>query len=326
MKSKVLIISGATATGKTALALKLANQFGAELISADSRQVYQEMDIVTGKDLPKKASFSQDIKLSKALNLDIGKYDFAGIPVWGLDLVKPDGEFSIAHFYRFVEPVIQNIISRDKLPIIVGGTGFYLKTLWQTPETLFVPQNCSLRNHLNLQSTQNLQDELQKLDNQKFTQMNYSDQNNPRRLIRAIEVAKFKKQNLDQLKNYHKLDFDILHLNIYTDLDLLAGKIKKRVITRLNDGAIKETQNLLQKYHKNLPSLSALRYKEIQIYLDNKITKQELIDLWSLHELQYAKRQLTFFKKLKNIRRIYSENREYLSQTKLLVQKWLRNR
>lgn len=326
MKPKVLIISGATATGKTSLAIKLAKQFKAELISADSRQVYQGMNIVTGKDLPKNVKFSDDFNLSKQLDLQIGSYDFEGIPVWGLDLVKPDQEFSIAHFYKFIKPIIQNIISRNKLPIVVGGTGFYIKTLWQVPETLFVPQNCSLRNDLNLQSTQNLQDQLKKLDQQRFAQMNHSDQNNPRRLIRAIEVAKFKKQNSDQLANYHKLNFDILHLNINNDLDLLADKIKKRVITRLDDGAIKETQNLLQKYDKDLPSLSALGYKEIQTYLDNKHTKQELIDLWALHELQYAKRQLTFFKKLQNVSRIYPKNRKYLSQVKLLVQKWLENR
>jgi tRNA dimethylallyltransferase len=163
---KVLIICGPTATGKTTLAARLAKKFKGELISADSRQVYKGMDIVTGKDKPQ------------------------GVIIHGLDLVKPDQEFSAAHFVKVASTLINQISKRKKLAIIVGGTGLYLDSLINPPQTLTIKPNWSLRKKLEQKSIHYLQQQLKKLNPSKWRQMNHSDRLNPRRLIRAIEVEK----------------------------------------------------------------------------------------------------------------------------------------
>ncbi len=322
---KVVIISGPTATGKTSLALKLAKQFNGELISADSRQVYKDMDIVTGKDLPNGVKFEK--KHINISNLNIGTYDFGGIPVWGLDLVYPDQEFSISHFYKFIKKILNDVFHRGKLPIIVGGTGFYIKSLWQTPSTFDIPPNCSLRNSLALYSVDQLQNQLKSIDNKKFVNMNYSDKHNPRRLIRAIEVAEFNLINSNNIKkninNEDRLKLDLLHFNLFTDISTIEKNIKQRVLFRFNNGAVNETKNILNKYNPNLKSMSALGYKEIQSFIKKEINKMQLINLWSLHEFQYAKRQITWFKKVKNIKQINISSENYLIELKLLVQNWL---
>ncbi len=162
---KILIVCGPTATGKTQLAANLAKKFNGELISADSRQVYRGMDVVTGKDWPKDTT------------------------IYGYDLVRPDENFSVAHFVTHARTLINQIIKRKKLPIVVGGTGLYINSLVNPPETLSVNPDWQLRKRLETKSTRQLQDQLKKLNPQRWRQMNHSDQLNPRRLIRAIEVG-----------------------------------------------------------------------------------------------------------------------------------------
>jgi tRNA dimethylallyltransferase len=158
---KVLIVCGPTATGKTALAAKLAKQFSGEIISADSRQVYQEMDIVTGKDRPR------------------------GVTILGYDLVKPDENFSVAHFIDFAVPQIKALVKKRKLPIVVGGTGLWLKALVEPIETIAVSPNPQLRKNLKDFSAGKLFKLLKELNSVRAKNMNHSDRNNPRRLIRS---------------------------------------------------------------------------------------------------------------------------------------------
>ena len=169
MDKKIIIISGPTASGKTGLALKLVKELGGELISADSRQIYQQMNIVTGKDL------SEDAKLNEE-----GFYDFDGVKVWGLDLVKPDQNFDVSDFVKYAQEKIKEIQSRSKLPIIVGGTVFWIRSLLNPPETLGMPQDQALRKELSKLNVKELQRELTKVDIDKFSSMNNSDRNNPR--------------------------------------------------------------------------------------------------------------------------------------------------
>ncbi|MDZ7586852.1 MAG: isopentenyl transferase family protein, partial [Patescibacteria group bacterium] len=154
---KILIICGPTATGKTKLAVTLAKKFSGEIISADSRQIYQGMDIVTGKDLPAAKQ--------------------AGITIYGYDLIKPDEEFSVAHFVKYAHDLINQI----RFPIIVGGTGLYLNSLINPPPTLTIPPNWQLRKKLEKKSAVQLQKALMKINPIRFNQMNHSDQLNPRR-------------------------------------------------------------------------------------------------------------------------------------------------
>ena len=174
---KLLIICGSTATGKTNLALKLSKIFSGQIISADSRQVYKGMDIGTGKDLPQKAKQYKD-----------GHYLIKKIKVWGYDLVKPNQDFSVAHFINFAIPRIKKIWTARELPILVGGTGLYLQALTKPLNTIAIPADQVLRQQLSKLNVLSLQKKLKKLDFDKYQKMNHSDQHNPRRLIRAIEI------------------------------------------------------------------------------------------------------------------------------------------
>ena len=180
--NKLLVICGPTATGKTSLGILLAKKVDGEIISADSRQVYIGMDLGTGKDLPKNSEF-------KIQNSKIGYYLFDKIPVWMIDIVKPNQEFSAADFVGLASKVINDINSRNKLSIIVGGTGFYIKALIDGVDTLGIPPDWELRKQLGLKSTAELFEMLSRINSEKSASMNSSDKQNPRRLIRAIEVA-----------------------------------------------------------------------------------------------------------------------------------------
>ena len=208
---QLLIICGPTATGKTALALHLAKKFGGELISADSRQVYRGMDIGTGKDIDQKSKIkNQNEKLNPSFTSPLIKGRRGGVnkkftvgfrnkdevPIWLVDIVEPDYVFNVGEFKQLAEAVIQDIWQRGKLPIIVGGTGLYVRALLRPWDGIFIPPNASLRQKLDKLTVEELQTELKKNTSEKFESMNHSDRFNPRRLVRAIEVEEWKKQNV----------------------------------------------------------------------------------------------------------------------------------
>ena len=192
--NKLLFIVGPTATGKTALALSLAKKFGGELISADSRQVYRGMDIGTGKDLPSNSelrimNYELGIR-SKKLKIGYRKRD--EVPIWLVDIVEPDYVFNVGEYKHLAGEIIQDIQARKKLPIVVGGTGLYVRALLRPWDEIFIPPNAILRRKLDKLTVEELQIELKKITAEKFESMNHSDQNNPRRLIRAIEIETWK--------------------------------------------------------------------------------------------------------------------------------------
>lgn len=249
----MLIIIGPTATGKTALGVKLAKKYNGEIISADSRQVYKGMDIGTGKD----------------------KAEYGDIPVWGVDLVDPDYNFNVSDFVKFASEKIAEIQKRGKLPIIVGGTILYIKSLLHPPETLHIPQNAKLRAELNKLSIDELQKKLG------ASRLNASDFNNPRRLIRAIEISQTNN------KPTSRPDYSYKIISLIAPLASIYGWIDRRVDERLKQGAAAEVEQLLAEgFSLDLPSFTATGYREV-----------ESPELWKQKERQYAKRQITFIKK-----------------------------
>jgi tRNA dimethylallyltransferase len=268
---QIICVVGSTATGKTKKALELASTHPSILVSADSRQVFKGMDIVPGKDHPKDVS------------------------VYGIDLVEPDEACSVSVWYDAVAPHISAAIDTGKQVIVVGGTGLYIKAITDGIETMSVPLDQNLREKLGSFTVLELQDKLKKLDTTKFESMNHSDQLNPRRLIRAIEVA-------TNGQSLHKIDLGkatpkIIGLK-YIDSNLQKEKIHARVLSRLELGAIAETQTLLKKYNRDLQSMSALGYRSIIKYLDNELSKDEMIESWVHDEMAYVKRQMTWFHKV----------------------------
>ena len=226
--NKLFIISGPTAAGKTRVALGLAKKLDGELISADSRQVYKGMDVVTGKDLGN-AQFSitndqLQQRVSQKVNkpVTVGTYTIKSVPVWGLDLIEPDEAFDVSMFIPFAREVTEDIWQRGKLPIIIGGTGFYIRGLLNPYETVGIPVNVNLRKELEKLPVGELQQRLKEINLQKWEQMNESDCNNPRRLVRAIEVGEYEKvQNTKhQEQGVEKLRTSHLILRTACGLDL----------------------------------------------------------------------------------------------------------
>lgn len=268
--NKLLAIVGPTATGKTNLALKLSIQQPSILISADSRQVYKGMDIVTGKDHPK------------------------DVTIYGIDLISPNESCSVAIWHSAVYPHIIKAWENGILPIIVGGTGLYVKALTEGIATMSVPINQALRAELVNNSIAQLQAQLISLSQDKFNSMNNSDQHNPRRLIRAIEVASSPHNTHQSSIVNPKSEMIGLY---YSSQSIQEDMIRERVIQRLSLGAIEETKLLITRYGTNLQSLSAIGYKTIIDYLNHLISQDQMIELWVKGELDYAKRQMTWFRK-----------------------------
>lgn len=268
-----LYIVGTTGTGKTALATRLANTTPTILVSADSRQLYRGMDIVTGKDHPKDHNLV------------------------GVDLADPDVEYSVSQWYDAVKPIYSAGLRSGKQVVVVGGTGLYVRALIDdgSIQTLAIPQNPALRTRLMHCSTHELQDLLKTQGPHVFARLNHSDQNNPRRLVRALEVLSY---NPNISYTHNPSPTQQLHGLYYKDINLQQKVIRERVYSRIEQGAILETKQLLTRYSPSLQSFSALGYLLIKSYLQGDISKKVLVENWTNAELSYAKRQYLYFRKM----------------------------
>lgn len=298
--NKLLIICGPTATGKTALGLKIAKQFNGEIISADSRQVYKGMDIGTGKDLPKNVKWqNSNVKWS---GKKVGFHTVNDTKMWGYDVVKPHESFNVSHYIEITRNILGSVWNRGKLPIVVGGTGLYIDSLLNPPETATVKPNRLLRKKLVNYPINKLQHILEELNPTRFNQMNSSDQNNPRRLVRAIEIARAGKTKINNHQKIKPLQAETLWIGLTLPRATLNQQIKQRVGERLSQGMEKEVESLTRLYPDwKYPALSATGYQEVRAHLSRKMTKQEAAKTWVMREQQYARRQITWFKKNPNI-------------------------
>ncbi|MBI2009593.1 MAG: tRNA dimethylallyltransferase [Candidatus Chisholmbacteria bacterium] len=315
---QVLIICGPTATGKTSLALKLAHKFSGEIISADSRQVYKGMNVGTGKDIPRNIKYQiSNIKYSYASPASSGgigrsfspaqnknkKIPFYGngTKIWGYDLAKPNQEFSVSHFVRIASAVINDIQRRNKLSIIVGGTGLYINSLLKSPQTIFIPQNKTLRQTLGSKSVTELQQELKKVNRKHFNQLNSSDKNNPRRLVRSIEVALYLRHHPPP--KVTSPTYNPLWIGLVAPQKTLDALIEERVRKRAGKNMDQEVRTLIRQYSnwQQLPAFSATGYQFWRAYLEGKLSQKAALKLWVTSEKQYARRQLTWFRKTQKI-------------------------
>jgi len=271
-KPKIIVILGQTATGKSSLAVKIAKKVNGEIISADSRQVYKGLDLGTGK---------------------ITKKEMQGIPHYLLDVVNAKSKFTVVDYKKFADKKIKEIIARGKTPIICGGTGFYIDAVIKNvifPEVL---PNEKLRKILNKKTTEDLFEMLKKLDKRRAKNI---DSKNKIRLIRAIEIVK-ELGKVPSLKKKNS-NYEFVKIGLFMPLELLKEKINKRLISRVESGMLKEIQNL----HKNGLSWKrmeelGLEYRYVALYLQKKITKQEMLEKLNSEIFKYAKRQMTYFKR-----------------------------
>lgn len=274
MKKKVLVILGPTASGKSDLAVKLAKKFGGEIISADSRQVYKGLDIGTGK---------------------ITKQKMQGIPHHLLDVVDPGKQFSVAKYKKLALNSLQYIVTNSKLPIVVGGTGFYIDALTGRVNFPDVPPNKLLRNKFNELSKEKLFEILKRKDPRRAETI---DPHNKVRLIRALEIVR-KIGSVPQLGSpTSKYNFVFIGLKP----DNLDKRIYKRLLVRF-EPMIREGKKLHKQglSYKRMYELG-LEYRYIGMYLQNKIDKEEMAEKLNTAIRQYAKRQMTWFKRNKKIK------------------------
>ncbi len=279
-KRKIIVILGPTASGKTGLGVKLAHQFNGEIVSADSRQVYKGMDIGTGKDLDE---FNFEVNGEK---IEIKHYL--------IDIVEPNDEYNIARFQVDAYEAIDNILKQKKLPIIVGGSGLYLQVIVDGYGLSETKNDKSLRDELEEKSIDELLNELKSL-NKKFVQeLNNSDKNNKRRLIRYIEVLKSKSRPKTSSPKY-----DCLILGLTWEREILRDRIYKRLIERLEKEGMVEEVEILNREGVNWKRLRSfgLEYKFISMYLQDEIDYDEMVEKLNNAIGKFAKQQISWFRR-----------------------------
>ena len=316
---KLLVICGPTSTGKTTLATALAKKFNGELISADSRQVYRGMDIGTGKDIPEGA------KIKLPWFQKYGFYEINGAKIWGYDVADPRHEFNVAQYIKFAERLISDIVKRGKTPILVGGTGLYIKAVVDGIATASIPKNNLLRKNLEKATAEELFEKLAQMDSLKAGQMNTSDKMNPRRLVRAIEVAMWKINNGQKEKEIEKKkkDLEVLMIGLNAPEKFIYARIKSRVAQRVKAGIKKEVENLLKKHVTwGMPSMSSMGYRQWKDYFDNKKSEAEVVKEWESEEKKYVRRQMVWFKKDKRIYWFDTTDPNYPKNVEKSVEKW----
>jgi len=289
-KPKVVVIVGQTATGKSDLGVRLARDFNGEIISADSRQVYKGLNIGTGK------------ITTKAMR---------GIPHHLLNVANPKKQFTVAQYKKLAEKKIEEILKRGKIPIVVGGTGFYIDALLGDMSIPTVPPNYTLRKKLEKKSTEQLFEQLKKVDPARAKAI---EQKNKRRLIRAIEIA----TSLGNVPKEKKRgqQYDVLKIGIAMSDEKLKEKIKTRLLMRIRYGMIAEAKKL---HKKGLPwrrmEELGLEYRFLARYLQEKITKEEMLKQLNTAIWQYARRQKTWFKRDKTIQWFSQKDFQKIART-----------
>ncbi len=288
---KLIVVLGPTASGKTKLAIKLANKFNGVIISADSRQIYKDMNIGTGKDI---SAYKQT-------------------PFALINIITPDKQLTLAQYKNLAIEKINTVIQQNKIPFLVGGTGLYLSSIIENYQLPNIAPDKKIRARLEKMSTVEKIKQLKILNPNMAKNINLK---NPRHLNRALEISLVNRKINNNQKN--KPLYQTLILGIDTDRNQLIKKINQRVELMFKQGLINETKKIIKRYGKKSQPLSTIGYAEIIDYLDKKITINQATELIKIHTRQYAKRQKTWFKRIENINWITTMN-----QANNLIKKFL---
>lgn len=281
-KPLIVVITGPTSSGKSDLAVKLAKKYNGEIISADSRQIYRGMNIGTGK---------------------VTKNEMGKIPHHLLDIVSPRVRYDVSRWKRKADTTIKQVLKKNKLPIICGGTGLYIKALTENISYPDVKPDMKLRANLEKITTEKLFKILEKKDDLRAKNI---DKYNRRRLIRALEIVMSSKAPVPN-KNSHQ-NYNSLILGISIPKDILRKKITLRLHKRIRKGMVQEVSKLhkLGLSWKRLSEIG-LEYRYVSLYLQEKLTKEEMITQLNTKIGHYAKRQMTWFRKTPHIHWIHTQ-------------------
>ena len=285
-KPKVIVIVGPTASGKTSLSIELAKKINGEIISCDSMQIYKDMNIGSAKPTTE---------------------EMQGIKHYLIDIVEPTERFSVAEYKKRAEKAIEEILKKGKTPIVIGGTGLYANSLIYGIEYNEIEFDEKFRSKLMKKAEtddglQLLYEEAKKIDPIAVEKISNNDK---KRIIRILEIynstGKNKtEQEQESRKKAIKYDYKVFALNM--ERAILYERINKRVDIMIRQGLIEEVKNILKKYNEFPTAMQAIGYKEIVEYLKGYLTKQDAIDKIKQESRRYAKRQITWFKKIENVK------------------------
>ena len=294
--NNLVILTGPTAVGKTSLSINLAKEINGEIISADSMQVYKKMDIGTAK---------------------IKKEEMDGIKHYLIDIIEPTEDFHVARFKELVVDAISEIYSKGKIPIICGGTGFYIQAVLYDIDFSENEIDKNYRAYLDGFTSDELHNMLKKVDDESATSIPAA---NKKRVIRALEYyhqtgEKFSVHNLIQRQKKSPYNFAYFVLN--DDRQLLYNRIDKRVDIMMEQGLLNEVENLVnQGVKKGMTAMDGIGYKELLDYLEGNTTLEYAIDLIKKKSRNYAKRQLTWFRREEDViwidKSIYKSEKEQM--------------
>lgn len=295
MKKPLVILTGPTAVGKTKASIGLAKAIGGEIISADSMQVYKQMDIGSAKIKPS---------------------EMEGIPHYLVDILEPDEEFHVVLFQQMAKQAIQKIYEKGKIPILVGGTGFYIQAVLYDIDFSENEKDTSYREELEklvqIKGAEYLHDLLREVDEKSAQDIHA---NNVKRVIRALEYfhqtgEKISEHNEEQRKKVSPYNFSYFVLN--DERAHLYERINLRVDQMINEGLVREVQSLKEKgYTRDMVSMQGLGYKEMLDYLDNKCSLEEAVEIIKRDTRHFAKRQITWFKRESDVTWIDKKEYDY---------------
>jgi len=294
----VIVIVGPTASGKTKISIELAKRINGEIISADSMQVYKYMDIGTAKP---------------------DEEERAGIKHYLIDEIYPDEEFSVARFKELALKYINEILQKGKVPIVAGGTGLYINSLIYNINFSETISDWELRESLKKEAEEKgndfLHEKLRSIDPEAASRIHVND---IKRIIRAIEVYKHTNKPISyhqELSRQHPPEHRFLLIGLRMDRERLYERINKRVDIMIERGLIEEVKNLIKLgYDKNTVAMQGLGYKEILAYLRGEMSLEDAIYILKRDTRRYAKRQITWFKRIENIHWIDVDKCEGMSE------------
>ena len=281
MKQKLLVLGGPTAVGKTELSIKLAKELNGEIISADSMQIYKYMDIGSAK---------------------VTEQEMDGIKHHLIDVIEPNVPFSVADFKEYGEISLKNILSKNKFPIIAGGTGLYINSLTCNMTFTEAEKDEEYRLYLEKLSEEKgndfVHEMLKEIDPISYKEIHA---NNRKRVIRALEVYKLTKKPFSAFnagEDFYKSDYDVYYYVLTMNRDKLYERINKRVDIMIEKGLLEECIKLREMgYTSDMQSMQGIGYKEILYYLENKISFEDAVNMIKQGSRNYAKRQLTWFRR-----------------------------
>lgn len=283
-KPKVIVICGPTASGKTGLSIELAKKINGEIISCDSMQIYKDMTIGTAKPTPE---------------------EMQGIPHYLIDFVSPDERYSVADFQKDAEKAIAEILKKGKVPIVVGGTGLYVDTLIyhiQYPEIKTdLDYRQKLEEMIEKQGLELAYQKAMQIDSEATMKISNNDKKRIMRILEIYHQTGKTKTKLEAESRKEEPPYQYLVYAIEMDREKLYDRINQRVDIMIEQGLIEEVQNLIKKYNYFPTSMQGLGYKEVVSYLQGNMTKEEMINVLKQETRRYAKRQLTWFRKNKEI-------------------------